>query len=127
MAVVAKDDRSFGNRRLHATRLAEALLDSGFAQLIAKNAGTWPAVEAVELGAIIRSPVRQRAARTPGSLLAADLEVVGFAGRTHIMADLTAWRDSDLQSSVALVVGEGGQGKTRLAREFARLSSWPAG
>jgi len=130
VAVVAKDDRSFGNRRLHATRLAGVLLDSDFAQLIAEDIGSWPAPEAVELGAIIRSPVRQQAARTPGSLLAADLEVVGFAGRTQIMADLTAWRDSRLQSSVALVVGEGGQGKTRLAREFARLSSvagWLAG
>jgi hypothetical protein len=53
-----------------------------------------------------------------------------FTGRGGELAELAAWRDSREGFSVMLVAGEGGQGKTRLARQFAaqaRRAGWTAG
>ncbi len=123
VATVAKDDRAFGNQRLHGTRLVDVLSQTNFAGLIAEDTGTWPTVEAVELSEFLKSARRRLTARTPGSLLAADLEAVAFTGRGEILEDLSRWRDSGAQLGVALMVGEGGQGKTRLAQEFVRLTA----
>lgn len=130
VGVVAKDDRDFANRRLHAVRIDAALSDQEFARLLSEDTGAWPAIEAVELHSFLRPAVRPPLAHTPGSLLAADIEAVDFTGRERVLEDLTGWRDSQAPAAIALVVGEGGQGKTRLAREFAKRSSasgWIAG
>lgn len=62
-------------------------------------------------------------ARVPSRLLSARHQVVPYLPRPEL-AILEAWRD-DLQPrlSVRLVHAEGGQGKTRLAAEFARRSA----
>jgi RNA polymerase sigma-70 factor (sigma-E family) len=89
-----------------------------------------PVLEAVELKEFFQPPVGLVVARTPGSLLAAGVEAVNFTGRENELNDLTVWRDGSDQFSVLLVAGEGGQGKTRLAREFAhrtRRAGWVAG
>jgi RNA polymerase sigma factor (sigma-70 family) len=130
VATVARDDRAFGNKRLHATRLVNTLANADFASLIAADTGAWPVAEAVELREFLKSPRRRRVAKTPGSLLAAELEAVTFTGRQEVLDELSSWRDGEAQLGLTLVVGEGGQGKTRLAQEFARLSArrgWIAG
>ena len=65
-----------------------------------------------------------RAARQPSALLAAESQVVGFAGRREELAELAQWRDASVPGvSVMLVHGPGGQGKTRLAAQFAADSA----
>src|ERR1700733_13721793 len=57
-------------------------------------------------------------------LLATRHEVVDFAGRSGELDHLAAWRDtSPSQVGVIVVHGPGGQGKSRLAAEFARNSA----
>jgi tetratricopeptide (TPR) repeat protein len=59
---------------------------------------------------------------TPSSLLVAAHEAVPFVGRTNLLEALDAWVDAPERCAVALVVGRGGSGKTRLAIEMcARL------
>lgn len=61
-----------------------------------------------------------RARRQPSRLLAAESRVVPFTGRSGELSQLAAWRDDPAPGvSVLLVHGPGGQGKTRLAGEFA--------
>jgi len=67
---------------------------------------------------------RDRAARQPCTLLAAESQVVGFAGRAGELSELARWRDAPAPGvSVMLVHGPGGQGKTRLAARFAADSA----
>ena len=120
----------FGNRRLHAVPVSALTAEPGFARLITEDTGTDPALEAVEFAGFLQPPVNPVLARTPGSLLAAGVEAVEFTGRGEELAELAAWRDSREGFSVMLVSGEGGQGKTRLARQFAaqaRQAGWAAG
>jgi hypothetical protein len=129
-AVVVKDDRAFGNRRLHAVPAHTLIADPEFVHLIMADTGVPPVPEAVELTAFMQPPGTSVLARTPGSLLAATVEAVPFTGRTTELGELTGWRDRPQPFSVMLVAGEGGQGKTRLAREFAsraRHAGWAAG
>ena len=130
VGVVSKDDRDFANQRLHAVRITTALTKPEFTRLVAEDTGTSIAIEAVELTAFLQPPASPASARTPGSLLAADVEAVAFTGREHVLGELADWRDSNSPTAIALVAGEGGQGKTRLAREFAartQASGWIAG
>jgi len=127
VGVVARDDTHFLNRRLHAIRASAVVSDPDFARLLADDIGAPPILEAVELTALTPPPADPTKAQTPGSLLAADIEAVKFIGRTKILDDLRAWRDSPAKFAINLIVGEGGQGKTRLARQFAaqaRSNDW---
>jgi Trypsin-like peptidase domain/Tetratricopeptide repeat len=129
-AVVTKDDRTFGNRRLHAVPAQALVGDEEFVHLITEDTGTAPVLEAVELAGFLQPPASPLLARTPGTLLAAAAEAVEFTGRSDELAKLAAWRDSSEWFSLMLVTGEGGQGKTRLARHFAaqaRRAGWAAG
>ena len=56
----------------------------------------------------------------PSRLLLARYELVPFAGRTGLVAELSGWLTAVEPTSVRLVYGPGGQGKSRLAAEFAR-------
>ncbi|HEV3288424.1 MAG TPA: tetratricopeptide repeat protein, partial [Streptosporangiaceae bacterium] len=129
-AVVIRDDREFRNRRLHAVPASALAVEPEFARLVTEDTGTAPVLEAVELAEFLQPPAVQMLARTPGSLLAAGVEAVEFTGRGEELAELAAWRDSGEAFSVMLVAGEGGQGKTRLARQSAaqaRRAGWAAG
>ncbi|MFF2348265.1 tetratricopeptide repeat protein [Kitasatospora sp. NPDC058115] len=64
----------------------------------------------------------ERARLQPARLLHSRFEVVDFTGRRSELARLAAWRDSGEPVSALLLHGAGGQGKTRLATEFARRS-----
>ncbi|MFI6078973.1 tetratricopeptide repeat protein [Actinoplanes sp. NPDC051343] len=60
---------------------------------------------------------------SPSWLLAAQYEVVGFAGRDTELRELGDWRDAPTPAmTVKLVHGPGGQGKTRLVAQFAAAS-----
>ncbi|WP_306321601.1 MULTISPECIES: tetratricopeptide repeat protein [unclassified Streptomyces] len=65
----------------------------------------------------------ERARSRPSQLLSAHRQVVQFTGRTQELAELEAWREGADGASARLVSGPGGQGKTRLAEHFARLSA----
>ncbi|MFG2091884.1 tetratricopeptide repeat protein [Spirillospora sp. NPDC048824] len=58
----------------------------------------------------------------PSRLLGARSQVVPFVGRQTELRRLGEWRDADGHLSVLLLHGPGGQGKTRLACEFAERS-----
>ncbi|MFH8796829.1 tetratricopeptide repeat protein [Streptomyces sp. NPDC017941] len=62
--------------------------------------------------------VRQQPAR----LLDARYALVDFTGRHDELARLAAWREGHDQVSALLVHGPGGQGKSRMAAQFARSS-----
>lgn len=72
-----------------------------------------------------RLPSVGEARKRPSQLLDARLGVVDFTGRGRELAWLEAWRDSARGSSVSAVLihGEGGSGKTRLARQFAGVTA----
>src|SRR5262249_60635784 len=66
----------------------------------------------------------------PASLLRADAQVVPFAGREQILAELQEWCAAPWGFGVRVLTGPGGQGKTRLARELAGrmgAAGWVAG
>ena len=73
------------------------------------------------------APVRTELIATqPSRLLASAYHVVPFAYRTEELRYLRAWLDSHHEGlAVKLLHGPGGQGKTRLAMEFARKSDRP--
>lgn len=58
----------------------------------------------------------------PSRMLDARAEVVEFTGRDSEVEQLTVWRDMGPRFAVRWLHGEGGQGKTRLAAQFAALS-----
>jgi tetratricopeptide (TPR) repeat protein len=59
----------------------------------------------------------------PSALLDPLVAAVPFHGREEDLASLARWRDSTtVRASLRLLRGEGGIGKTRLAREFASCS-----
>jgi tetratricopeptide (TPR) repeat protein len=67
---------------------------------------------------------------SPASLLHPDAQAVGFHGREATMRRLEQWCAAPGQITVRLVTGRGGQGKTRLGREFVdrmRDAGWAAG
>ncbi|MEU4496998.1 tetratricopeptide repeat protein [Streptomyces sp. NPDC023998] len=130
VGVVVKDDEEFENRRLHATPVWRFASDLQFADLVRKHAGTSPVIEPVELAGLLDTRALPVTAHTPGSLLSAAAETVSFHSREDELAMLATWRDSGPRLSVMLLAGEGGQGKSRLAREFLRASRtahWVAG
>ncbi|MGV9565779.1 tetratricopeptide repeat protein [Streptomyces sp. NPDC003480] len=60
----------------------------------------------------------------PSRLLDARFQVVDFTGRDQERRELTAWREQpDCGLSVCWLYGPGGQGKSRLATEFAAASA----
>ena len=62
--------------------------------------------------------------RRPSWLLAARNQIVDFTGRTEELDDLSTWRDDpEVGIGVRLVHGPGGQGKTRLATQFAHQTA----
>jgi hypothetical protein len=64
------------------------------------------------------------------TLLRADAEVIPFRGREAELAGLAQWCDSAEEFDVRLLVGPGGQGKTRLGRQLVHIRAgvgWTAG
>jgi tetratricopeptide (TPR) repeat protein len=70
------------------------------------------------------APVRSWLLEQPSRMLNAQFQVVDFRGRTAERAELANWRDDRTgpRLSAVWLHGPGGQGKTRLAAEFAAES-----
>ncbi|MFE5191923.1 tetratricopeptide repeat protein [Streptomyces sp. NPDC056628] len=59
----------------------------------------------------------------PSRMLNARYQTVDFTGRAQELASLHRWRDNGPRLSVRWLHGAGGQGKTRLAAQFAQITA----
>lgn len=127
--VVAEDPAGWASGRVEAVPLALLATQPGFARLVQQHTGRPLVMESVELSGLLRQPAALDAARSPASLLRAEAAVVRFHGREDVLRALTRWCKPG-NAMVRMVTGPGGQGKTRLAQEFAaqmRKQGWVAG
>ncbi|MER6196200.1 tetratricopeptide repeat protein [Streptomyces sp. NPDC001586] len=77
------------------------------------------------LGPATRAPLdvdREKVREHPSQLLNPRYPQPEFVGRAALLGDLREWRDAKAASSALLLHGPGGQGKSRVAEEFARES-----
>ena len=73
----------------------------------------------------LSAPVLETRRIRPSRMLRANLELVPFSGRETELAQLKKWRDTAVtRTAVYLIHGPGGQGKTRLVMQLARM--WAA-
>jgi tetratricopeptide (TPR) repeat protein len=79
-----------------------------------------PAYRVDEFAAARVRLTAEQARAQPSRLLLARYELVPFTGRTGLVAELSGWLAEAGAASVRLVYGSGGQGKSRLAAQFAR-------
>lgn len=87
-------------------------------------------LESVELTGMFGPPKRRSENHSRASLLDAATEVVPFRGREDLILKLWSWCRAEDDFAAQLIVGPGGQGKTRLARELClrlRRDGWLAG
>lgn len=116
VGVVVAETERHDSRSLTVVPVYRALRDDGFRDAIEK-AGGFVVFEPAELLSFLVSSA-PRVPRSPTSLLRADAETVPFYGRTEELGRLRDWaKGSGL--SVKMITGPGGQGKSRLARQFA--------
>jgi tetratricopeptide (TPR) repeat protein len=124
VGLIVRDEAGFDSRRLSAVPVPALFDDPEFRAALAPSDGAVPGLDAAELARLQDFPPIRT---SPASLLRADAEVAPFRGREEIIARLDEWCDRPEIISAFLVVGQGGQGKTRLARHFAarrRAGRW---
>lgn len=130
VGVLRGDRRARFGARLTATPAAELLADEAFRRVVAESIGLDPMCEPVELSGFLESPYPNRDLRSVASLLRADTAVVAFHGRETEIERLTAWCAKPDPLAVLIVTGQGGEGKSRLARRLLaeqRARGWTAG
>ncbi|MDT7653222.1 MAG: hypothetical protein QOI36_4628, partial [Pseudonocardiales bacterium] len=115
VGVVTVDPAGFDSRRLVTVPVTNVTEDPQFAGLVAAHTGAAPIVEPVELAGLAE-PVL--VPDSPAGLLRADVADTPFRHRPEL-AELQDWCADSAWSGIRLVVGAGGQGKTRLARHLA--------
>jgi tetratricopeptide (TPR) repeat protein len=125
--VVVIDTPNFRSGRLTAVPMWRLLADAQFVAALGRHGCTqeW---ESVELAALFEGS-RGRL-DSPASLLRADTAVVRFRGRDRLLADLRGWAQAPDELAGLLLVGPGGQGKTRIARQLCeqlRAEGWVTG
>ncbi|WP_340686379.1 tetratricopeptide repeat protein [Amycolatopsis coloradensis] len=120
--VIAVDPANRQHAALEAVPTYVLLHDETFVTRLVEHAGGHALrCKAIELQPLsdTRSHVSSwEPARSPAALLSAHRAVVPFRGRDEILGKLRAWA-AEPGVGVWLLHGPGGQGKTRLAHEFA--------
>ncbi|MFC7532246.1 trypsin-like peptidase domain-containing protein [Actinoplanes sp. GCM10030250] len=117
--LVIEDPPEFESRRLTAVRIQALRAHPGFEQAVWGSTQP-PPMEPAEIAGLCRSPLPIRV--TPAGLLRAEAEIVPFHGRDDVLRRLREWLDPDVSAAVRVLTGPGGQGKTRVARQFARVA-----
>ncbi|MFB7114805.1 tetratricopeptide repeat protein [Streptomyces sp. NPDC056291] len=127
VGVVAGDQGGFSSRRLTAMPVSSPAADLEFRSLLKADTGRDCVVEPADLRRLFAEPPR---ADSPTALLRADVEAVPFHGRTDLLAALESWCLESGSFSTRLLVGGGGEGKTRLGVELChrlRVQDWVTG
>ncbi|MFF1380673.1 tetratricopeptide repeat protein [Streptomyces sp. NPDC058308] len=132
LGVVRADRGAATGVRLAVTRAEDLLRDPEFRAVVSEhNGGLPPEPEAAELVGLLAPAAAQRDLKSPLTVLRADVEAVAFRGREEELGELRRWCVADDSvHQVATLVGPGGQGKSRIARELAaglRGEGWVAG
>ena len=135
VAVVASTVANYGTDRLSATLIEPALRDPSFLELLHAE-GCSTELDQADLPLALQIPYRSKGAGSRGAprslvrLLQPKYEVMPFVGRSHEIDELSDWCEQDERFGVHLLVGPGGQGKTRLALKFCQAMEsmgWLAG
>jgi tetratricopeptide (TPR) repeat protein len=130
VGVLRSDRRAQFGARLTATPVSTLLADGTFRGIVRESTGWEPVCEPVELAGVLDSPYPNRDIRSVTSLLRADAEAVRFHGREPVIERLASWCAGPEQVAVMIVTGQGGEGKSRLARQFLawqRAGGWITG
>lgn len=130
IGVVVIDTAKFGAKVLTAVPMSRVVKDGHFIDAVA-GPGNWLDIESVELAEAFAPAPTLRAAFSLARLLGPKDEVVPFRGRSGLLEEYQNWCDSqDVSYDARLLVGPGGQGKTRFAVELCqrmRRADWIAG
>ena len=132
IGIVIIDEPEYPSDRLSALPIRRLASEQTFHEILTGVTGDRHIeLASVELDkAFMPISARRRGRVSPATLLRADAEVVPFRGREQELAELSRWCDEPDELSARLVVGPGGQGKTRLARELVHqriAAGWTAG
>ena len=128
VGVVAQDRDGFQSNRLICDPIWKCRDDERFTAIVERYSGHPLIVEPVEVSDLFS--VTQQATNSPIQLLRADQQVVPFRGRDRELSKLGEWCSDDTRFSARLLVGTGGEGKTRLAHQFINTmlrEGWVAG
>jgi tetratricopeptide (TPR) repeat protein len=133
VGIIVVDPPRFGTDRLEAVPIAKMLAEPGFHEALAVDSGRKlvpRVVEDIDIArGVLRQPYRPLPPRaTPERLrrgathflVAAEYGVVPFHGREEELEELAGWMFGESGLEMALLVGAGGTGKTRLAAEVCR-------
>ncbi|MGW0834343.1 tetratricopeptide repeat protein [Streptomyces prunicolor] len=135
LGVILADPKMYGSSRLQALPVSRLLADEGFAALVGVGLHDLEEVESrgqvAYLDSYVRAPyLPRRADMSDPELLQAKYGIVPFLGREAEQQELYDWCADGNRFSVAVLTGDGGAGKTRLAAELCRTmgeKDWQAG
>ncbi|MBW6432399.1 trypsin-like peptidase domain-containing protein [Actinoplanes hulinensis] len=127
IGIVTHSPKNFGSNRLEATPITQVISSPDFSSLV----GNISLKTVGEDGVLLRPIAKRLPQRYPDSwLLDPQYAVVDFVGRSTELEQLKGWAAENTNLSVAIVIGSGGSGKTRLAIELAQhfaMKGWDAG
>ncbi|TYR64108.1 trypsin-like peptidase domain-containing protein [Streptomyces parvus] len=118
VGIVRSDRRARLGARLVATSMSMLLTDQKFREILSQATGWEPICEPVELSGFLESPYSDRSMRSVASLLRAEAETVRFRGRAAEFTRLESWCEGPERLAMQIVTGQGGEGKSRLVRQF---------
>ncbi|MCA1697662.1 MAG: serine protease, partial [Actinobacteria bacterium] len=122
VGVVIVDAARFGPDRLLAVPLTRLVTAAPFADALSEARDEHLVLEAVEAQGVLERPYEppppQRARQSSSFLLGARYGVVAFRPRPEL-DELRTWAYASEDVDVAMLTGQGGVGKTRLARQLA--------
>jgi TPR repeat protein len=129
IGVVTSVPPGFNGAKVTAERASRMAADRAFVAVMRGHDPQWE-LESVELAGIFKLPRRPSSSQSRARMLDAAAEIVPFRGREQILHELRAWCQARDDFIAGLILGSGGQGKTRLARELCqrlRPEGWVAG